>query len=44
MILVISELYAVIPVKAGIQGPRPQRLPWTPAFARFRGVTGNVLI
>jgi N-dimethylarginine dimethylaminohydrolase len=23
----------VIPAKAGIQGPRPRRLPWIPAFA-----------
>jgi hypothetical protein len=41
MNLVISELYVVIPAKAGIQGPGPRRLPWTPAFA---GATGNLLI
>jgi hypothetical protein len=41
MNLAVSEVYVVIPAKAGIQGPTPQRPPWTPAFA---GVTGNVLI
>jgi hypothetical protein len=41
MNLAITEPYVVIPAKAGIQGPKPQRLPWTPAFA---GVTGNAFI
>jgi hypothetical protein len=49
MNLAISETFVIIPAKAGIQVPGPQRLPPVQARGRhrtpaFAGVTVNVLV